>query len=895
MTYTKTDEESSLLEPVLSVHSSDIVTSVKAASPGDRFLVTDSAGLEDGILVGSYPNTIKAGAARSQTNNTGTMGALSALNHTLYGLSLKEAGGTPYDNSSGFLWSEMVSFLSQSQDTNIKVFAMVAPRAQIASESVDRWGVQGGYHAGTWRFIEPHDSAARKYTAAAIELSNLSKTYPNLIGFTIDDFSSHNNNQLQNNYTCGDTADIVRGAKRWNKDFQFWPTHYVKDALVNAIPSTRIGFTYSFPTLANEYIGATHTFKLKTPLPTSASLEFLHSDTNDQAGHPNIKKYVWLNSQLVYSDSVQNDERVEVFSQEISAHLVTGSNEIRMYLSSSTDTNEYQKRVFSVGDIRILTNLAGDREISRQNGRIGEPVFDINGGNPLSASTAGHYNGRYMAETNEKYRYIAECPRALVVYGNHTGAIQARLPDIFASYRRTCPNTGILHTQQGFLFDDSIPAESIEQKFRSGSAHSDGLLVWNYPLYLQPTPVSGIFTQRTDTSTKYDIQTTFPRYQLAARGHYQRFTTKVAYGPATLYFKVAHAGGYPDYWLTAVGVSGSGTGSYGMADPPFYLNTTSSGGDAENSWATTHTITASLTSSTKIVFETNVNSAYGDSYTQVHFSGTAGGIHLSASAWDFDSDITGSAMTSLYTSVKDYYAEIVSAGTSYNNTIITRNNSGGWDVYVPSDGDRVYVAADKEERVYVASTETWDSLSRIAEKGLTVSGSLSVTKAVTRKGLFHASRDATASFDWTTTPQSASLSWDNYPRLDTDYYSASMDQVHIMESGDYKIAYGVSWYQTGAGAMVTGSLKTYIATSSFAAGSGSAANTSSIGTLPNSLNYGRIEGPQGGASRGSNSAAFMASLNTNDVLRLYVEHDYGHTPATTSTVERQAWIIIEKV
>ena len=198
---------------------------------------------------------------------------------------------------------------------------------------------------------------------------------------------------------------------------------------------------------------------------------------------------------------------------------------------------------------------------------------------------------------------------------------------------------------------------------------------------MQPTPVSGIFTQRADTSENYDIQTTFPRYQLAARGHYQRFTTKVAYGPGTFHFKVAHAGGYPEYWLTAVGVSGSGTGSYGMADPPFYLNTSSYGGAAEVDWATSAIITASLTSSTKIVFETNVNSAYGDNYTQVHFSGTVGGIHLSASAWDFDSGITGSAMTSLYTSVKDYYAEIVNAGTSYNNTIITRNDSGGWDIY----------------------------------------------------------------------------------------------------------------------------------------------------------------------------------------------------------------------
>ena len=519
MTYTKTDKESSLLDPVLSVRSSDIVASVSGATPGDRFLITDSAGLKEGILVGSYPNTIKDDGAKSATNYTGTIGALSASNHTLYGLNLKETGGTPYDNSSGFLWSEMVSFLSQSQNTNTKVFAMVAPRAQIASGSVDRWGVRGGYYEGTKIFIEPHDSAARKYTAAAIELSNLSKTYPNLIGFTIDDFSAHNNNKLQNNYTRGDTADIVRGAKRWNKDFQFWPTHYVKNALVNAIPSTRIGFTYDFPTLANEYIGATHTFKLKTPLPTSASLEFLHSDTNDQADHPAIKKYVWLNSELIYSASVENDERVEVFSKEISSHLITGSNEIKMFLSSTAATNAYQKRVFSVGDIRLLTNLAGDREISRQNGRIGEPVFDINGGVTLSASAAGHYNGRYMAETNAEYRYIADCPRALVVYGNHTGAIQARLPDIFASYRRTCPDTGILHTQQGFLFDDAIPPESIKQKFSSGSAYSDGVLVWNYPLYLEPTPVSGIFTQRTDTSTGYDIQTTFPRYQLAVRGH----------------------------------------------------------------------------------------------------------------------------------------------------------------------------------------------------------------------------------------------------------------------------------------------------------------------------------------------------------------------------------------
>lgn len=884
MSYSKTDEEKSLLEPVKAIRSAELYYG--SGSEGDRYLIIDGDDLETSQFVGAYWNGIKANGSRWQMNVTGTIDNLIALNHNFIGLALDTTGGgTPYDDTSGNLWPEMISFLSQSQDTNIKVFAVCGPRANIESGSTNRWGVRGGY-LKNGEYVEPAGTAAKKWSAAAIELSALSLRYPNLMGWTIDDFAAKNDNRVS--YTAAQVRGMVSAGRRWNPSFQFFPTHYHGAALKNAIPSTRIGFSYNFPTIANEYVGATLRFKMPSPVPSAANIHFLHSDEYKDSAYPNVTKTMKLNGKEIFSDNFQGDDRVETTSVDIQSKLVPGANTLQIYVSSSGVTNQYMDRVWSVGDIRIETDssILPYRNISRENSRLTEPTFDRNGGVAYSASCCARWRGRAVSEINEPYRYVAECPRTILVYSNHTGAIQARLGSVFAAYNRTLPDTGLFHVQQGSLFNQNLTGESVVQKFKSGSAYCDGQLVWNYPNYLQQ-PNKGIFTKRS-AGAGYGVMTTFPSRQLAVRGQYQRWTTKKTYS-GTLTFKVKTDGGGgtndgKPYWRTILAKSGA----QWPPQNPFYNVSGSKN-------YTTPISSSTISPASKIVFETFVTGGYGSSYDLTSLSASVGDVFLSESAWDFTSGVTGSLLTSMYSSVKTYYDTIAAGASSLNNRIITFKRWGEWEVYTPSNGDEVFITSDRESRQYDKELDAWTPMDRVSSKGLTVTGAIKSTMAVERGGIMTAARGPASAYNWSVSAKSASVVWTAIPRIDSIYYSASTDtsRIRILKDGDYRISYGINWYQTGAAPPI--GLRSYVVSSSFAAGSGSAASTSSIRIVPSSADVATITTTGGGYTYGSNAASFIADLNSNDVIQLYAEHVYGTLPQTTSTEVDQVWILLEKV
>jgi hypothetical protein len=896
MSYSKTDEEKSLLDPVKDIRSAELYYG--SGSVGDRYLIIDGDDLETSQFVGAYANIIHSNGARSTTNITGTIATTLALNHNFIGIGIDPSGGTPYDDASGTAWPQLVAFLSHSQDTNIKVFAIAAPRKGIPSGSTNRWGVKGGY-LKSGEFVEPPNSAARKWSAGAIELSKLSLTYPNLMGWTIDDFATKNDNKDSFCYTKGDVHKMVSSGKRYNPSFQFFPTHYVEHALLTAIPSTRIGFSYNFPTIADEYIGATLSFRMPSVLPTEADLHFVHSDSYTKTADAAVIKTMKINGHEIYSDKITGQDVVETTSADIQSKLAVGNNTLQVFISSSAVVQAIVDRVWNVGDIRILTNAdrTDFKEITRENGRLTAPVFDLNGGVAFSSSCCNRFKGRPVAETNERYRYIAECPRTILVYSNHTGAIQSRLGNVFAAYNRTLPDTGLFHVQQGFLFNQNIPPTSVVQKFKSGSAYSDGQLVWNYPIYLQQ-PNKGIFSKRS-AGTGYGVMTAFPRYQLAVRGQYQRWTTKKTYSGA-LKFKVKWDGGFKNYdpatglrlysnlpqayWRTILANSGA---AWPPANPYYNIS------GCHN--YTTPISSSTISPASKLVYETFVTGGYGNSYALNSLSASVGDVFLSESAWDFTSGVTGSAMASLYSSVKTYYDAVAAGASSLNNRIITFKKWGEWEVYTPSDGDQVYINADKESRLYDASLEKWRTMDRVSSKGLTVTGAIKSTKALERGGILNARRGAALPYEWSVSDKSASVPWTDIPRIDTAYYSASKDSAHIriLEDGDYRISYGINWYQTGAIPPI--GLKSYVVSSSFAAGSGSAASTSSIRTVPASSDTTTITTTGGGYTYGSHTANFITDLSSNDIIQLYVEHIYGSLPRTTSTELDQVWILLEKV
>ena len=851
----KTLIDRSTVEPVAKISGTELV--LGSASVGTRYLLIGGAPAVDTntTLMGGYGSYIHDPEARFSMDVTGTLYAIQNANLGLYGINndISSSLTTQYDQS--------VALLEEAKDTNVKFFFVNGPRANGIDGSYDMWGIRHGKgndpYGPQCQYDMSASVAALHWADAAAFFSQLSMTYPNLIGFTVDDFQARSW-ICDAGYTRSDVRNIIAGCKRYNPNFEFWPTHYVGQALTTAIPSTAIGFTTGFPTLANEYIGATHKFTMTGETPTSAKLHFLHMDTHSGeayvGGSTDIMKTLYVNSTPVWDSNILGNLKIEVEELEIASLLVPGENTISMYISSSTATTSiYADRVWQVGDIRVIVDNGA--EFTMINDGISSASFDINNGVTLSASAAPRYldySGTFVAQGNEDYRYIDELSRTLLFYANHSGSgdggVKDVLPKVFESYARCCPNTKLIHGQQGFLFSDSVgggptgvgdgeivPWEPVE-KWKTGSFISDGSLMWNFPLYMQ-APMSGVFSERRGTTATAhggefvfgdgmvaSCKTTFPNDQLGIRAQFQRFTTTGSYGPGEIYFKIKHEGGLDMYWGTALGVSGTmsgnidvhGThGDWHMADDPWYQT-------SGNAGVTTAELTGAITASTQIVFETNVLDGYGNSYTQVNLSASistsAGGIRaLHRDDFYFESYVTGTNMQTLFDTAKDYYGTAKNYHNKFNNYIIEKRpvdatGPAGWYYRRPADGDVVYVR-DRKQFLYYSSTEgTWIVRPEVAYHTPTIgpesrtvshfTTKISASEGVEKAGFVHAQASAIGTFNWAAgSDRTGSVTFDSFPRMDTDFFSSSgptSDSIRLRENGTYKISYGINWTQTGS-------------------------------------------------------------------------------------------------
>lgn len=129
---------------------------------------------------------------------------------------------------------------------------------------------------------------------AATTLSRLSMTYPNLVGFNVDDFDGW----VRNAYTdyigqAGDyTLDEVRALRRagkdcvdCNPDFKFWPTLYLAGGAPRLLASDgyQLGYVYPAPARDHDVIALTLRFKLvSTTPPGQLRLSFFYNDSFEQ-------------------------------------------------------------------------------------------------------------------------------------------------------------------------------------------------------------------------------------------------------------------------------------------------------------------------------------------------------------------------------------------------------------------------------------------------------------------------------------------------------------------------------------------------------------------------------------------------------------------------------------
>lgn len=963
---------------VLSIAKSDIFLSPGSYSTGDRFLIVDSAASvveEDPVLRGSYSWEINGAPTQPSSGTldvTGTIQALTFTNQNFYGLDVHErmlttdydAGNTPAgshipgNNNTGDKWTKFVEFLEESKDTDIKVFGTLGKPSGIGNTYTDVWGHKGGTWGGRYPDDDTYhaqcpaehpDTGATKYAAAAAEMSKLSLTYPNLIGFTIDDFPAYHLNRFDCSYKSSHVRTIQAGAATHNPDFEFWPTHYVGHGLTTAIPSNRIGFTYGFPTTGSEFVAATHDFRIPSSVTVnSAVLEFVyehdkvkayagawyHDGTGDYTGYEceDVFKGAFVNGNKVLDETISWDKRLQTFSQDVTAHLIKGTNQLRFVISgsgadsSSSELHGRNKwRIFSYGDLRLkiryTTRTGAKRKIILTEGRptgrkhIQSAVFSVNSGtidnhhlhykyNALSPS-ASYSPGRVVAETNDEYRYLAECPGAFVYYPNHTGAIEDRTGTVFEAYRRALSDKRLIHGQQAFLFerdavdDPHIKVQTHTNKFKKAGRSTDGLLVWNLPSDMVSAS-SGIFAERRApdydesgaTGTGHTIRTQFLSNNLARMAHYQRFTTKREYGPGTLYFDANFNANSSVYFGTRIYPSGTTNYLYEK------LNVTASGNTGRSS--------ISLTASHKITVETFVHRGYGNASLGTTFScsfndtATNLDVPLSRSAWDFNSSFSSSYLYDIHKDVTDYYAELGASAASYHNYILELRDDGTWKTIPPEDGMRVYVESEESDRVYSEETLTWRRPSATLIGGLVVSGSegLVVEHHLLRRGRCAFTREISSqAFSWNSSYLSGAIQFDTTGTMDPlSYEKTSPDTVKILNNGRYRLYYEAGFRNTGSTPFnpPTGSLTVYYATSSALV-----SDPWPPKILPTTARTQDIAGRSGSFTISNHIGTDIIDLKSGDEIKLYAERDviagYSNATGTVGTCTGSMFMMIDRI
>lgn len=602
---------------------------------------TDGDGIPDGCekevpLLGVYATSIKVSSVSSDENVTATIDAVEGISGNLYGYSAWD--GDTSDPTKGFYWPNFLEFLDETEGTDTNIIAVVSEKHNLGSSQSLRWGATGCNDCAEWDVDEWTDSLVD----AAKEFSALSATYPNLIGFTVDDFggypcSATHEIRDADCYAVDDVAAITAAAKTSNPDFKFLPTIYYPQLGESIVPGYIFGSPYGVQMINGEYAAMTLTFSLDT-VPSEADLSFLHYDTYLADYELPVYKEVLVNGVSLYDDSVNGDDYVEYFTNDIVPYLQKGENEIVLRLSSG-GANFYQDKMWYIWNLALIVD---GKSVSW------DIAYDVYASAEEYVNDKGdtvNNSGRIVAKSNAEY--IIDIDGVLAPYEvdqdhysleNYTVLLEATeealgdKPQIVVHYPAFW----------GKDFDASILREQVE----TAASLTHGVLLFAHQLYLY-FPQEGVFVQRESDDTSYALLSYFPGYQLGVEGWYQTWTSKEKLsGTVTVTVKDNWDGTYtPDYFVKKISVLETGD---------LYYN------DSVNDNEGVETLSLNLgIDPVTLVLSVVETDGVGNAPTKVYFDVVgADGNTLDTDAWNFESGTTYDNLKEVYTELADAYQDI---------------------------------------------------------------------------------------------------------------------------------------------------------------------------------------------------------------------------------------------
>ncbi|MBJ81174.1 MAG: hypothetical protein CMH60_07660 [Myxococcales bacterium] len=412
--------------------------------------------------------------------------------------------------------------------------------------------------------IETHDRFLNAWKNAAETLSKLSVTYPQLEGFSIDDF---------NGYVCGPSfgnpstasteadskpadgcyteaevraiRDAGRCADGCNPDFKFWPTVYFQSGIPKLFSQAHVlGQRARDEGYMNEgeEIFMTINFSLDE-VPSNFILSFIYNDGyggTQNGPYPDefdfkdkLFKFVRVNDSdnLLPPGSnpgqadVWGAQWVEDFSQNISEHLDAGENNITIGMQAADDGVSGSSALADANALRFMYEkilYVWDIQMRKDEIDLGDDDYTISYSVP--STTSRHFFAE-QASIN-----LADDVDGVLA---PTRAPTDRYDD--PRYRqilqRTRPYIGdgdFITVSYGWLYDKEIESHKRVEEIQTSLEYADRVLVWNLP-----TPIHyhqeerGIFAQHT-SGTNYELLSTWPAHEGCMEGWNQEWTTTLS-------------------------------------------------------------------------------------------------------------------------------------------------------------------------------------------------------------------------------------------------------------------------------------------------------------------------------------------------------------------------------
>lgn len=383
------------------------------------------------------------------------------------------------------------------------------------------------------------------------KLSKLSKSYANFKYWGPDDFSAHicspiNSVEGDTRYNACYTKEQIQSiisashdCSDCNSDFQFIPVMYFTHLPRFLYPSYILGASYNTKIYPNSDEAKVElSFSLEEK-PNLAELSFYYYDDekSSDANIDNLYLTITVNGNEIFSEpALDGNDYIQKYNDDITAYLCSEKdlsgcsdndmNTISFTLAPHPDhggVNSSHHKYLYLWNVEIKTE---DQTISTFEEEFSTKYYEGTG-YTVDGETITSNKNRIIATNNKDYLINDIIDGATIFFSiaNESQFSDENFTALIKYTQELLEGKTFFLGLYGILWNYTHDFDKLSHQIDVGATYADGIVSWNYPLYLSQKD-QGIFSENTSDLSTYSHVMLWPRNQSGVRNYYKTYTTK---------------------------------------------------------------------------------------------------------------------------------------------------------------------------------------------------------------------------------------------------------------------------------------------------------------------------------------------------------------------------------